>query len=468
MILVSDDANEVLGTCQPFDEDWSLDALVRAIVLKYGNFSVEQLANNVSVEKRRARSRNDMEAWLGASYSYEALTIVECLNNSFDEEPYHDTAEWKTEFSYNGKPFPVNQYLSQFGRTKIYLSESQKRLVAFVDRKATNVWVQALESVMCRLMPWYYPSDLSAEEQHFYRSIAVDNKAVSAEEKANIFVNYVNSVAELTNFREMKLHRLLDGIANKARLTKIRQLTTTRSNENDYINRIMADLEHHYALLEQTIFELSALESMEVKEDDAMFKFFNTHKQVHLLDVYDDKLRYGVVDTLEFYDEEEFDRLVKNTRSYIYNYDTSVIRGLQAIFARHLGVIRVNAVFELQNFKLVSPKRDQTFVRDAMPNPHLYYHACSGGNEKYYTQYARSGDWELAIEQSIAATKNVSWGDSIVAKEMISWLKDNTSEPCIYINEDLSPVERIVPNMRMVSFKEFRAILEAKGVELNG
>ena len=40
MILVGDDANEVLGGCQPIDNDWSIDALVRAIVLKYGNFDV--------------------------------------------------------------------------------------------------------------------------------------------------------------------------------------------------------------------------------------------------------------------------------------------------------------------------------------------------------------------------------------------------------------------------------------------
>lgn len=468
MILVSDDADEVLGTCQAFDEDWSLNALVRAIVLKYGNFSVEQLANNVSVERKRARSRNDMEAWLGANYSYEALTIVECLNNSFDEEPYHDTAEWKTEFSYNGKPFPVNQYLSQFGRTKIYLSESQKRLVAFVDRKATNVWVQALESVMCRLMPWYYPSDLSAEEQHFYRSIAVDNKAVSAEEKANIFVNYVNSVAELINFREMKLHRLLDGIADRARTSKMRELASAVSSEMDYIRRIQSDMANHYAVLDAKRFELTALENIEPEENDAMFRFFNTHKQVHLLDVSDDNLRFGVVDTLEFYDEDEIRTMLRKGNSYVNERSQSTVNAIKAIFVKHLGIIRVNAVFNLRSFKLVTPLKNETFVHDAMPNPHIYFYACSGGNDYYYSQYAESGDWELAIEQAISATKNFAWGDSAVGSRMLSWLENNTSEPCIYINEDLSPVERITPNMRMVSFKEFRAILEAKGVDLNG
>ena len=467
MILVGDDANEVLGGCQPIDNDWSLDALVRAIVLKYGNYAVEDLARNVSVERRRARSRTDMEVFLSDAYNNETLTIVECLN-CFDET-VDSGSEWESQFTFNGKPFPVSQYLSQFGRTKIYLNKTHKRLVAFVDRRATHVWVQALESVMCRLMPWYYPADLPEEEQKFYRSIAVDNKAVTSEEKIEAFVNYVNTIAEKINFRDFKLHRLLDGIADKARQSRIYTLADTVDSTRSSIRRLTAELGRHYEALDANLLELHALENTEPETNDAMFTFFSQHKQVHLLDVYDNSLRFGVDDTLEFYDEEEFARLLGNRRSFIHNYDEQTRKGLKAIFSDHKGVLRVNAVFDLQQFKLVTPRDGDCFVIDAMPNPHIYFFGCSGGNAQYYSQYANSGDWDLGIEQAISATKNLSWGDSTVCNRMIQWLRNNNTIRCIYVSEKLQPIEKVTKGMKLVSFEELIKMIElTEGDEVNG
>lgn len=467
MVLVGDDANEVFGNCPSIDNDWSIYALVRAIVLKYGNFDTKDLAKNAMVERRRARSCADMESLLSDTYRLEALTIVECLK-CFDESA-DGGSEWKTEFSVGGKPFPVNQYLSQFGRTKIYLSEAQKRLVAFVDGRATNVWIQALESVMCRLMPWYYPADLTREEQNFYRSIAVDNKAVAPAEKIEIFVQYVNEIAGKIDFRDFKLHKLLDGIADKARQTRISSLTNVVADLRETINRLMRDLSRQYETLDENLLELNALEQTEPKSDNAMFTFFSNHKQVNLLEVYDTALRFGVVDTLEFYDEEEFARLLGNHRSFLYEFSDSVRKGLKAIFSDHKGVLKVNAVFDLHNFKLVEPRQDDSFVNEAMPNPHIYFYGCSGGNGQYYSQYANSGDWDLGIEQAISATKNLNWGDSTVCRRMIRWLQYDSTHPCVYVADGLQPIEKVTEGMKLVTFQDFLRLIElTEGDTANG
>lgn len=466
MILVGDDANEVLGVCHSIDNDWSLDALVRAIVLKYGNYSTEELSANVNVERRRARNRADMEYLLNSAYASDAITIVECLN-CFDED-INDEPEWKSQFTFNNKPFPVNQYLSQFGRTKIYLSENQKRLLAFVDRRASNIWVQALESVMCRLLPWYFPSDLSEEDQKFYRSIAVDNKAITPEEKVNIFIKYVNEAAEKINFRDMKLHKLLDGVADRARQTRISELNNLISSTRSSIRSFTNEIARCYKTLDERMLELNGLENTKLEKNDEMFKFFSNHKQVHLLDVFDNHLTFGVDDTLEFYDEDEFSRMLHNEYSFLYEYDESVRRGLKAIFEDHKGVIRVNAVFSLDQFKLVEPHEDDSFVDNSMPNPHIYFYGCSGGNGQYYIQYADSGDWDLGIEQAISATKNLNWGDSAVCKRMIKWLREH-SRPCIYVADKLQPIEGVTKEMRLVSFQDFLKMIElAEGDETNG
>ena len=133
------------------------------------------------------------------------------------------------------------------------------------------------------------------------------------------------------------------------------------------------------------------------------------------------------------------------------------------------GIIRIHAVFLLESFKMINPLRHGTFLSDSMPNPHIYYHACSGGNETYYYRYAESGDWDLAIEQAIAATKNLNWGDSIVSEEMVEWLFDNGDTPCIYVNDDYSPIEKVTKEMKLISFRDFMEAITAKeGEESNG
>ena len=464
MTLLSDDANEVFGGgYQPIDGDSSISALLRAIVLKYGNYNLEELSGRAMVGRWRARTAHDVCIYI-SSYSQYALTIIECVG-CFDDEFDIDPG-WEREFTFNGKAFPVNQYLSQFGRTKILVNKEEKRLVALVDRRATNIWVQALESVMCRLMPWYYPVDLPEEEQNFYKAIAVDNKTKSPEEKADVFVKYVNKIAETMNFREMRLHRLLDGVADKARQSKLRVLSEAISNSRAAIRRATSDIKAYTIQLSSYLLEHNALTNAEPQADSSMFDFFNSHNQVQLLDVFDNSLRFGVDDTLEFYDEDEFSAIVNNRYSFLYEYAEGVRKGLKAIFADRKGVIRVNAVFELYDFKLVDPREDESFVENAMPNPHIYFFGCSGGNSQYYTQYAESGDWDLGIEQAISATKNINWGDTTVCKEMIRWLTNHLT-PCIYINDDLSPVDRVNKDMKLVSFTEFLKMLEAKESEEN-
>ena len=220
MTLVSDAANEVLGGCQGIDNDWSLAALVRAIVIKYSDLPMEKIGENTDVHRLRARTQSDMNAVLQSCYA--AITVAECID-CFDKEVDMPDG-WKSEFSFNGKPFPVNQYLSQYCRTKIYINEEERHIVAFVDRRATHIWVQAFESVICRLMTWYFPPELSDEEKSFYKSIAVDNKAVTSVKAANILVQFVNDAATKFDFRAVRLHRLLDGIADRSRQSRIGEL----------------------------------------------------------------------------------------------------------------------------------------------------------------------------------------------------------------------------------------------------
>ena len=161
--------------------------------------------------------------------------------------------------------------------------------------------------------------------------------------------------------------------------------------------------------------------------------------------------------------------MLRSTRSFLYDYDENTRKGLKAIFADHKGVIRVNAVFDLQQFKLVTPRQNEAFVAEAMPNPHIYFYGCSGGNDQYYSQYAENGDWDLGIEQAISATKNLAWGDRAVCTRMINWLRNNDAYPCIYVAEKLQPIDRVTKEMKLVTFQDFLRMIElTEGDEANG
>lgn len=448
MTLTSSDAEQVFGCSTAIDGDYSLQALVRAIVLKYGQCPLDQLGQKTRIERIRMRDADDMQYVL--SDGNATIYIVECIN-CVDEPVSVDG--WASEYTINGKQFLPSRYLSQFCKTKIFINQDAQRIVAFVERRATHVWVQAFESIIARLMPWYFPSDLSDEEKKLFTTISEAGRKISEEDAATAFIGFVNSAAKDIDFRQIRLHKYLDGIADRIIRVRIGALQNDRDSYLRNIKSYSDSLRQYYDAYERVMAEITALELAPPNSDTSMFEFFNSHKQLTVIDA-DDYIQFGVADTLEFYDEDAFERLSRNAQSYFAEYEPDVQKALCAIFKEHRGVIRVQAVFDLAGMKLVTPRRGMTFKDGYMPNPHIYYFACSGGNDVYYHQYADEGNWDLGIEQAIAATKNINWGDSTVCRKMIDWLHDS-SEQCIYVRDDFEPIDTVDPSMKVVSFRDF-------------
>jgi hypothetical protein len=171
-----------------------------------------------------------------------------------------------------------------------------------------------------------------------------------------------------------------------------------------------------------------------------------------------------VNETLEFYDLDEFNRISENSHSFLHDFLDSTVRGIRAIFGERKGVIRVDAEFTLQNFKAILSREGDHSTENSMPNPHIYFFGCDGANGQYYSQYAESGEWDLAIEQAIAATKNLNWGDSTVCKRMLRWIEENAYTPFIYVDNG-TPIEKVTKDMKLVSFMDFLTLIEPKEQE---
>lgn len=469
MLLTGEEADLMFGRTCRIDGDASLAALLRAVVLKYGDRAARYRDDNVRIGFKTVFSDCE-EAKRSFDFGGAALTIVTCGERLFNEN-VDGGDEWRGEFFVGRKLFPVNQYLSQVRPTKIYISERQKRIVAFVRTKVTHVWIQALESVLCRLMPWYYPTDLPEEDCVFYRSIAVDNKDVAPEEKVEIFVRYVNEIANKTNFRDLVLRKALDGVAEMQREREIASLSISVSDTMKQIDALTAQLAVQYGKLSTQRLMLDALTKAAPQSDDAMVTFFSTHKQVHLTEVSDEYLGFCVVDTLEFYDEDRFMTACSGDWLFAGERDKRVSDGVKAIFHDRRGVLRVGAQFKLWAYKLVEAiigEMPHEGGEEYMPNPHIGFYGCSGDNDQYYAQFAKNGEWDLAIEQAISATKNLNWADTTVCRRMMEWLTDHDDVPCIYVDKQLRPIEKVTEDMERVSFREFVGRIANQGGADNG
>ena len=104
--------------------------------------------------------------------------------------------------------------------------------------------------------------------------------------------------------------------------------------------------------------------------------------------------------------------------------------------------------------------RPQTYTttgvpKDAIPQPHLSYYNCYGGNKTHMTLAIKNNDIIGFIAQLIASCQNLNFGDTTVMnrffKDLLSY---GVNSKCIINNE----------TNESISFKEYRALKEPQAV----
>ena len=459
-ILTNGDGRKIFGDATALRDDYSLCALLRALVLK--NESHEDLYALADKTKIYCDDK------YGVSDVEDVMEDVDCpiciIEYGSDWEEASDICEeatnrgWET---FDNPPYYLNRYLSQIVPTKVFIHREDKRVLAVVKDGIKLKWVRAFCSLLWVVFPWYFPEDKKDDFIPFFKAISVDNKDISEEEAKRVFVEYVNSAAAGIDLRAIGTRRLLQGIAD---VTRIAQINAARSSISE-LERMITDattrLRNAYSQLDDNKTILKGLEMLDPQKDDEVFEFFETHKNVSVESRSGSDLVYSVTDTLEFFDKAELKTILENEYSWAREFRDQDIKWIKTLLLEERGIVRVNAAFNLKNMSLVSPRRGDWRERDAMPNPHIYYHACSGGNDQYYSEYAKKGEWQLAIEQSISATKNWAPGDSTVSKELFRWLIENENVKCVFVT-DGSPLEEVTPDCKLVTIGEYKNIVKKK------
>ena len=462
--LTDNDAAEAFGRVALVTAgDCSLVALFRAIVINHNQGeSIEVINEKSAIEILRTSNSSDVDYWLNNS-EYPMSIIY--YDGDYDQLKLSPSNDWIT---YDTAPFYLNRYLSQYQRSKVYTNANKQHVFAIVENRPTHVWTQAFESMLWGILPWYYPSK-SDETIAFFKSLSVRNDDPEGEEAKKVVIRYANEAASHFDFRLLRLHKMFDNIGNRIRDVQVKKHRGNIEYVMDHIDTLVQQLESEYTQLNTLRTILNALESKPDDISDEVYKFFESHKNIHVDSVDDSStiIRYTVTDTLEYYDEDELERLFSNTNGWAYRGYESHLKYLRALFLEKRGIVRVSASFKLTNMSLVAPLKGEFNASDAMPNMHIYAFGCSGGNGQYYTKYAKSGDWDLGVEQSISATKNWNIGDSAVGRQMFSWLVDPSgTTPCIYVS-DGSPIDTVTDGMALISYEEFRKLIDTQAEKKN-
>lgn len=350
------------------------------------------------------------------------ILIAESRNGA--ELPYIDKEGW---VALDTPPFPVSAFLSKASATSVFLNKDAKKVVLFVKR-VTERWIDEFCASLFRILSWIYTEDHAPTEKEVALFRAIHDKDSAK------FTSIINEICEKYDFKSMILARTLIGWNSHFREAQIRTLENKCDEARRQITAQEETITALYSNLDSLLFNLNSMLNQPADNNEALYNFFKSHKQLGIYRVTTansgKSLYYTIVDTIEYYDEDEFKR-VRDTANSYYNTNSAgadVREIFNAVFAENKGRFRVESMFVLNNLSSLnvsSHQRSGNYDATHLPHPHLVNHGCLGGNRTPIMQYMNSGDWDLAIEQTIAATKNVNFGDSTVVNGMMRDVRNN-------------------------------------------
>lgn len=342
--------------------------------------------------------------------------------------------------------FPVNVFLSEVIKTRVFCNLKIEKTVIVVTRTPTYQWYSRFCSVLFRLLPWIYVDGKVPDDQ-------IEVFRLFAQEKFdwNKFKKIIDEAATRCNLREIALRKTLCGWENSIRGSLINEAKETVTNQMAAVHSAELRLGACLDKLAVAQNHLKALSLLPSDDSNSVYQFFATHKQLHVISKRHggntSTIMFSILDTIEFYDYDVFSAVYNNPSSPLGKAPKDIRDVFWGLFGINKGVVRVEALFDLNNLSSLIPayRGISGECNDThLPHPHLYHHACLGGNKNYILKYMKDGDWDLAIEQAIASVKNINFGDAVVLKEFIGDVQNRMTD-CKFIiadnGDEMTPVE---------------------------
>lgn len=386
---------------------------------------------------------------IGYSMSVAAITTVvkSDVDNYLDiieDVPISTVEDFKkgkkNELCENGWEFldtsamPMAHYISQKNPTDTVVIRNvakQHTVIITPSIVEDDRWARIL-AVIDNLMPWFF--DFS-KDRDFARLL--DNLSHDHSKKHILKIEEImNAVFDKLNIREQIIRQDFEGFENILKAKLIAEIDTKIENTRYSIQCENEKLDILYSTLAECNLKLQSYKSLE-DEGINFVNFIMQHKNIDNIKKLDtNRFAFTIRETIEYYDEDGF-KTSYNTPGSIFDKNLDGSDLLYELFVNHRGKIETVSEFECQNLTRLDPVRrgggsfGNATYNQAMPHPHLAFHACLGGNEKQIRDYLAKGNWDMAIEQAIGATKNINISDHSPMSHLINYIKNYRNEPFI-------------------------------------
>lgn len=345
---------------------------------------------------------------------------------------HHNNDEWRNySFRYVSRKMKeydpdmceldiITQFYKKQFKVLCFINHEKRKVAIFVE----NLDIRKLHYLQCSLLamlPWYFnPSDGASElEMKLIHSL---RKKTSEE-----YIECLEEFAGQFDFRTLHIKNSLNGFevqAEKIELERVKnEIQCIESDINHYNERIGN-------LLSTRSSRLTTLIGLEQKiangsENSEIMDYFLCNKNLFLNSVNGNNIDFNIVGYLEYFDQDYAETVISNKNSclyYAHDIDNDIAERIyRAIFIDEVLRVKFCASFTFQingNIR-ANDSRDYSGkdYKECMPNPHLDLYRCLGGAELVINELLLKRDYIGAIEQCVAATKNLNLSDSIVVEQ---------------------------------------------------
>lgn len=354
----------------------------------------------------------------------------------------------------HGVPFPVSEMLSTTYQTRCFINHEAKKCIVFTEAPSESLskWEQKLTSVLFRLLPWRFPEKIDQEDEEYFKGFYKADETSLLRTKA-----IEHDVIERGGWRELCYKKLAYKLFAESSETVIAEYERLEANHYDHIKRLIEELTYEQRILQETQCILKNLRLGSSQQSDELLQGLK-NKSVQILHTGESGLLLAICDTMDYYDEDEFHRLEQRRGSYFYMFDHFTQRVLHGIFAENLGTFKVSSVFRFNTTTLVPTDRGcytPKLINNFLPNPHLYFYQCLGGNAVPIQEFIVKGEYDAAIQQAVAATKNINFADSTVIQRLADWISCTPNSRCIIARDG---TEMTIQQFHDTYCKDFKII----------
>lgn len=387
----------------------------------------KQFANNVNTRHIEPNSLNI--ALLNGRY-HEIESLVETIRSEF--------ALCDTEHKWVEQE-DIRVFFSRHMPFLMYVDEETKSSFIIIGRGDTQS-IHYAQTVLSRALPWYFKENpLTSSEKEVIASLtetAGDRK----------YYALLEQFSRQFDFTALKNKRLLNGVTS---LYLVESLASEEGCLDTLDRDIQRNLTDYYNLCERRDCVLTTIAGLRARidtheGDQEVIDYFNHSSHLDLFDVHNRILYFRVKTYLDSFDADVYEACMANTNSFyhslhgiskeVFQSHASRKKLLDAIFGSD-GELRIRccAIFKLNLAGRVESQSHYDFPADYddyMPNPHLQYHNCLGGNSAAIRTALRDSDLIAAVEQCVACAKSVNISEDATVKTFFIDLL-NTDKRCI-------------------------------------